>query len=170
MKTGDLFIERNAALSPCGTWRYKLTRRWDKTLPAAVFIMLNPSTADAEKDDPTIKKCMGFANHNGCGGIEVYNLFAYRATKPQMLQGLLRREVRIGPENDDYLRYVNRYPWRLVYAWGNTMHAQPWFQERVAEIRGLFSERPAYCIKQTGGEPWHPLYVPYGEFQKEGWD
>lgn len=164
----NLFMESTAALSPCGTWRYRLTRKWDESLRVAVFIMLNPSTADAELEDPTIRKCMGFAKHNGLGGIEIYNLFAYRATKPKVLQGLISSSERIGPENDDYLRAINRYSGTLVYAWGNTLHAQPWFQERVAEVRGLFSYRPVYCVKQTGREPWHPLYVSYGEFKPEG--
>lgn len=163
----SLFMESTAAISPCGTWRYRLTRRWNKELRVAVFIMLNPSTADADKEDPTIRKCMGFAEKNGLGGIEIYNLFAYRTTNPKILGGLTT-SMRVGPENDDYLRAINRYSGTLVYAWGNTLHRMPWFQQRVDEIRGLFSERPAYCVKQTSGEPWHPLYVPYGEFKLEG--
>jgi hypothetical protein len=168
MTAPNLFVMSSAVISPCGRWRYKLVRQWDDTLFTAVFIMLNPSTADSTTDDPTIRKCMGFARHNNCGGIEVYNLFAYRCSKPQSLAVLSHNE-RIGPENDDYLCAINRYSGKLIYAWGNSMERYPWFKERVEEIRNLFSFRPAWCVKQSEGkQPWHPLYVPYGEFQAEG--
>src|SRR3954470_11499675 len=77
-------IEKSAAFSSCMTWRYRLTRYWGpgSMLP---FVMLNPSTADDEVDDPTIRRCMGFARREGLGGIVVANLYALRATYPKSL-------------------------------------------------------------------------------------
>src|SRR5689334_20041621 len=74
-------IVKSAVLSPCGLYRYRLTRRWGDG-PALLFVMLNPSTADATEDDPTIRRCTGFAKREGMPAIEVVNLFAWRATDP----------------------------------------------------------------------------------------
>jgi len=71
-----------AIVSDDGLYRYRLWRRWDAECPTMVWIMLNPSTADAEVDDPTIRRCIGFARREHCGGIEVVNLYALRATNP----------------------------------------------------------------------------------------
>lgn len=96
MKTDTLFgpdvacaahkYECAAGLSPCGLYRFWLTRCWAPAKPCALFIMLNPSTADHEQDDATIRKCIGFARRWGMGSIRVANLFAYRATKPDDLK------------------------------------------------------------------------------------
>jgi hypothetical protein len=82
--------------------RYLLTRIWDKATPPVCFIMLNPSTADHHRDDPTIKRCMGFARRWGHGGIQVVNLFAYRATDPKELYMLGYSEA-VGPFNQRYI-------------------------------------------------------------------
>ena len=85
-----------AVVSDDGLYRYILTRTWDRSLPALVFCMLNPSTADATVDDPTIRKCIGFAQRLGYGGIIVVNLFAYRATKPRELYAQLAAGSTLG--------------------------------------------------------------------------
>lgn len=82
----SLFVESDARLSPCGLYRYTLTRTWDATKPRACWIGLNPSTADASEDDPTIRRMCGFADAWKCGGIIVVNLFALRATDPKELR------------------------------------------------------------------------------------
>jgi len=82
-------MERDALISPCSQYRYWLLRRWSNR-PLATFVMLNPSTADANSDDATIRKCMGFADAWGLGGIWVVNLFALRSTNPY---GLVSDEV-----------------------------------------------------------------------------
>lgn len=81
------YVKRWADISACGRYRWLLGRQWsaDETLPWMHFVMLNPSTADAELDDPTITRCVGFAQREGCGGLLVTNLSSYRATKPQEL-------------------------------------------------------------------------------------
>jgi hypothetical protein len=90
-----------ATLSACRTYRYELWRQRDPTLPVLLWLMLNPSTADAELDDQTIRRCIGYAEAWGFGAILVRNLFAFRATDPKELPGLGVRAV--GPENDRYL-------------------------------------------------------------------
>lgn len=79
----DLFTEQSATISECGRYRYRLTRRFADG-PCATFVMLNPSTADETIDDPTIRRCRNFAIREGCGGLVVVNLFAYRATDPRL--------------------------------------------------------------------------------------
>src|SRR5262249_62207047 len=71
-----------AGFSRCGRYRYWLTRTWDAARPAVCWLMLNPSTADAARDDPTIRRCIGLARRWGHGGIVVVNLFAWRAPDP----------------------------------------------------------------------------------------
>lgn len=78
--TATLEIKKDATISDCGKYRYRLSRIWEPGRPVATFVMLNPSTADATNDDATIRKCMGFARRWNLGGIHVGNLFAYRAS------------------------------------------------------------------------------------------
>ena len=78
MQVTDMVIRRNAELSACGKYRYRLSRIWDDKKPLVLFIMLNPSTADAEQDDPTIRRCIAFAKNWGYGGFMAGNLFAFR--------------------------------------------------------------------------------------------
>ena len=77
--------DKDAVISDCGGYRYELWRRWDRSKPHAVFIELNPSTADAQEDDPTIRRCVGFAEREGMGALHMFNLFPYQATDPKDL-------------------------------------------------------------------------------------
>ncbi|MGF6870951.1 DUF1643 domain-containing protein [Paraburkholderia sp. MM5477-R1] len=93
----------SAIISECGGYRYILTRAADSMCPmktAAVFVMLNPSTADEEQDDPTIRRCRGFARLWDCNGISVANLYALRSTDPA---GLWVHPDPVGPDNDAHL-------------------------------------------------------------------
>ncbi len=92
----DIII-RDAVLSECEQYRYVLYRQWDKSLDTITYIGLNPSTADAHKDDQTIRKLIEFTKRNGYGGFAIVNLFAYRATKPR---DLLVCQEPIVEEND----------------------------------------------------------------------
>lgn len=157
--------ERSAVISACGFYRYSLTRRWSED-QLLYWIMLNPSTADASKDDPTIRKCIGFAKHNGFGGIRIFNLFAWRATDPREL-ALYEYHRIVGKENDDYIQTIP--PGSTVVAgWG----AFPYGKNlglRIVETRKLLEDLyPRWaCVKKSGegifARPWHPLYVKYGE-------
>ena len=146
----DLF--KHAILSPCAKYRYALYRQWDKTLPSVMFLMLNPSTADARKDDPTIRKCMAYAKDWGYGGIVVGNIYAFRSKDPK---DLLHCNDPIGPLNDSYLyELTNKYP-MVICAWGNNL-------ENPKRIKHLIGRgvRMTHCLELTkSGQPKHPLYL-----------
>lgn len=117
-----------------------------------MFVMLNPSVADAHQDDPTIRRCMGFARGWGYGALVVGNLFAFRSRSPTVLK---RCAAPIGPENDCWLTALASEAGTLVAAWGN--HGQ--LLGRCQHVRALLP-----CLMCLGltrrGEPRHPLYVP----------
>ena len=94
------YTSQNARFSKCKSYRYSLGRSWGEGSGKAVFIGLNPSTADQRKDDPTIKRCVGFARAWGCGSMEIVNLFAFCATKPEDLK---RYAKPIGRNNDRWI-------------------------------------------------------------------
>ena len=148
-------VVRSAVLSDCGLYRYRLSRVWDAELPAAAFVMLNPSVADATQDDRTIRRCVGFARAWGCGGIDVVNLFAFRATKPAALK---RVGFPVGPLNDDHIRLAARHAALVVAAWG----ANKVPVGRVAEVLAMLraSGKETHCLSVTkDGHPQHPLFV-----------
>jgi hypothetical protein len=146
-----------AVVSDDGRYRYALTRTWRPDAPLLTFVMLNPSTADAYADDPTIRRCIGFARREGAAGIRVANLFAYRATSPAALVGPVDAaadDPRVGPLNDRYLGTLPYFE-RIVVAWG-AFHAP----ERVAHVVRLLQPRALWCLGVTAsGAPRHPLYV-----------
>lgn len=149
---------RNATISPCGTYRYFLGRVWDDKLPVMIFVMLNPSTADAKFDDPTIRRCISFAKRDGFGGIAVINLYAFRTSSPKELYAF--RGDRQGPENSGYWAAVLDLHTKnkIVCAWGAHERAGTMGQgfTRAARNRDV----PLYCLGVTsGGSPRHPLYV-----------
>jgi hypothetical protein len=146
------YLNKSVMLSEDGRYRYHLTRTWDDG-DRAVFVMLNPSTADAYEDDPTIRRCIGYARRWGLAGIEVVNLYAYRATNPAELWEV---DDPVGPENDLWLRAVGSSGFPLVAAWG--ANAQP---RRVQRVLGLPGFDRLTCLRTTqAGHPGHPLYLP----------
>lgn len=149
----------DALISECGTYRYWLRRLWDESLPCCAFIMLNPSTADASNDDPTIRRCIGFAKMWGYGGLNVYNLFALRATDPRELR---KSSDPIGPDNDAHLSQIPQDA-MIVAAWGS------WgdYLHRAFDVHKQFKGR-LWCLGLTkGGHPRHPLYVPANQERLE---
>lgn len=145
-------IKYDAELSECGEYRYRLSRIWDERKKPLTFIMLNPSTADAEVDDPTIRRCMGFAEREQAGGIIVVNLYGFRATRPF---DLFQATDPIGPGNDRALKRAARQAKSIVCAWG--AHAPP---NRVAYVRALLDQHRLSCLGTTKhGAPKHPLYL-----------
>lgn len=152
-------IMKSAVLSPCGRYRYRLTRCWNPLIRQLVIVMLNPSTADAEFDDPTIVRCMGFARSTGHGGIIVYNLYAFRATSPFMLKLAMRP---FGDDNNEHLsdaiarcatgRQV------LLCAWGSHKMAIEPGKDLVTTL-AQFEGRAGCLGKTKHGYPRHPLYV-----------
>lgn len=147
-------MKQGAAIDPTGLYRYSLWREWDANAPRVAFIMLNPSRADANTDDPTLRRCLGFARSWGCGSIEVVNLFAYRASRPDILRVVLDP---VGPENDRYLRESVERADRIIVAWGNRGS----LRNRYQTVSPWLSKREnLYCLGITQrGHPRHPLYV-----------
>jgi hypothetical protein len=140
-----------ALFSPCRTWRYSLTRALDGEGTVA-FVGLNPSTADETTDDPTVRRCVGFARGWGFARLEVVNLYAFRATNPRQLW---RADDPVGPENDRVLASVVAGADLVVAAWGT----QP-RPGRLAELAGILGGRPLHALALTkDGAPRHPLYV-----------
>lgn len=153
-------IKKAALVSPCGTYRYWLSRTF---LDADVsdrrgtvnFLMLNPSTADAIVDDPTIKRCMSFAWNWGYRELMVTNLFAFRATDPKQLRW---RADPIGPGNDGHILVAARLSMLTVLAYG----AYGGFCGRDDAIRSLLGAGHALFhlgLTKRDGKPRHPLYV-----------
>lgn len=148
-----------AEFSECGTYRYTLTRllsspcRWVRP---ALFIMLNPSTADATNNDPTIRRCISFAERSGCTHLTVVNLFALRATDPRELK---KHHDPVGPFNDRHIalqimKHHDIVGGLVVAAWG----AHPLAKERADYIFKTYGD--IKCLGTTmNGSPRHPLYV-----------
>lgn len=107
----------SALFEPSGTHRYALVRQWDRDLPMTCFVMLNPSTADAFQVDPTVRRCLGFAQDWGSGGLLVLNAFGLRSTNPAALYGHLDP---VGPWNDHViLAALDQYqPAQVIAGWG----------------------------------------------------
>jgi len=140
------------------THRYLLWRYWGDG-PKVLFVMLNPSIADHETDDPTIRRCISFAKSWGYDGIEVVNLFAYRATKPRELRKSLSP---VGADNNEIIQRTVvrniRAGGRVVAAWG----AWGSLFGRDLEVKQFITRyTDLWCIRKTkSGAPGHPLYLP----------
>lgn len=157
----DAEIARGADI-PDERYRYLLWRRWDDA-PPVLFVMLNPSTADAEQDDPTIRRCIGFARRWGAGGIRVVNLYPWRATRPcDLPRGPeVFGELPLGHEHnaraiDGALDGVGR----VVAAWG--ANPGPWPSQPsviAAQVRAAGHDFYALGVTKNG-QPRHPLYMP----------
>jgi hypothetical protein len=153
-------MECGAEISGCGLYRYALWRIWEPTRPRALFIGLNPSTADASADDPTLRRCMAFARGWGFGGVALANLFAFRSTSPRVLRQVADP---VGPLNDEWLHRLRSEVDRAIAAWGN--HGR--LLGRAAEVAGWLPGLE--CLGRTvRGAPKHPLYVP-GTTGLQGW-
>ena len=154
---GDV-IYRDAIISSCGRYRYSLVRQWDQSKPYLPFVMLNPSTADAKTDDPTIRRCISFAKRESAGGIVVVNLYAFRSSDPKRL---LEVEDPIGPLNGRVI-----YDAATVAAEAGMPVICAWGVNDITQAAGgaLATARAAgakfKCFGKTlGGHPRHPLYV-----------
>lgn len=158
MLAGVLALEDNAVISACGRYRYLLTRQVGPGARTATFVMLNPSTADATNDDPTIRRCIGFARQWGCGRLAVLNLFAFRATDPADLK---RAEEPVGPENKDWFDRALSVPdpGPVICAWG--VHGEHRCQDLIVlDWLAGYGVEPLALGVTRDGHPRHPLYLP----------
>lgn len=156
--------ESGATFSDCKLYRYKLWRIWGEQ-PTAVFIMLNPSTADEVDNDPTVERCERRARAMGYGGLRVVNIFALRSTDPRTLYS---HKDPIGRENDRAILDAVKDAGIIVCAWGGHGNL---LQRGAKVLRLLLSSgiTPHYLKLNKDGTPTHPLYVGYVE-KPRAWD
>lgn len=149
-------IVKGAVISPCGHYRYQLTRAWPGTGRAVCFVMLNPSTADASIDDPTIRRCIGFAKRLGGSKLVVVNLFAYRSTDPSALTS---QEDPEGKDNQHWIDASVNGSSTVVAGWGVLKPVLPSsIRHRIIRLRTIATK--LWCLGKTqNGHPRHPLYV-----------
>ena len=172
------YISSGADISACGRYRYLLWREWRRSgslenwamtdmvdgagnrigePKSCLFVMLNPSTADASIDDPTIRRCVAFAKRWRYDRLEVVNLFAYRATNPKTLLTLGHKENPIGDRNSEVVSSAAFEAGLIVCAWG----AHGGHMGHDETVRGWLGARKSFALGFTkAGQPRHPLYVP----------
>lgn len=167
----DLLTHTGAEFSPCRTWRYRLWRTWDPGAYPLVMLMLNPSTADEDRNDPTVARCERRARAGGFGGLVVLNIFAFRATDPKVMKAA---PDPIGPANDAHLwrafnmgvetRGNTRPHARRVYdpmicaGWG--VHGAHLGRARAVSELARDAGVQLHCLGVTkDGQPGHPLYM-----------
>lgn len=148
----------DAEFSADRRYRYCLTREWDDGKKPLGFVMLNPSTANEKRDDPTLARCVERARRLGFGAVEVYNLYAWCATDPAELRRVVEP---VGRDNDLYLRNAAETLTDVVLAWG--AHGHP---SRAGAVVRLFQNAslPArlwHLGLLKGGQPRHPLHTAY---------
>lgn len=175
------YTDLGAVVSNDGRYRYMLWREWRGTHDPknwhweaydgtgekfgspkpCVFIMLNPSTADADIDDPTIRKCVGFASRWNFEKLVVVNLFAYRATKPTELLKVNHNGDPVGVQNQHYIRRALDHAGRVVCAWGS--HGGHLRQDKtmVCWLDEAGIERFYALGYDAKDNPRHPLMMPY---------
>lgn len=160
MTTLALFQDtsRSAVISPCGRYRYRLDRVWDPAGCIACWIMLNPSKADGEIDDPTVVRITRFSQDFGCGGLIGVNMFAWRATDPRELSSATDP---VGPDADRHIMDALAESSLVVCAWGGSgpkglAPGRAWEILRMIERSGHV---PMALAKTKAGAPRHPLYL-----------
>lgn len=146
----------SAVISPDGVYRWHLWRVVNEQGTGNIgWVMLNPSTADAQKDDATIRRCIQYSRAWGYRRMDVVNLFSYRATDPTQL---LQAKDPVGPKTDDWIRVIAMQSARLVLAWGKV---SPALAKRSGEVLDLVKMNPLSCLgRNKDGSPKHPLYLP----------
>lgn len=170
--TTDLISEHQSGLDGTVTgwatfsrdriYRYVLGRRWTDG-PTCLFVMLNPSIADAFAPDPTVRRCLAFAMRERCGALEVVNLYALRSPNPQ---ALARANDPVGPWNDATFATTGQEATLRIAAWGVRPARIPAIlhEARVADALKLLrghGDRAVHCLGRTkAGHPRHPLYLP----------
>ena len=143
-------MKRSAVFSACGRYRYVLRRVWDNEQPPVLFIGLNPSTADATRDDATSRVCINYAMRWGYGGVLLGNLFAWRCTERARLRKVADP---VGPDNDRWLRRLQKQAPLVVCAWGES---GGYLDRDQAVLR--FLHDPQCLTRLRDGRPGHPLY------------
>ena len=145
-----ILVNKNATFSDCRKYRYALSRTWDGKKKTVLFIGLNPSTADEKIDDPTIRRCINYAQNWGYGSLLMVNLFAYRATIPTELKNVKNP---IGNDNDLHITELLKKADLAVATWGN----EGSLLNRDKDVKKIIPK--LMCLKiNKSGQPAHPLY------------
>lgn len=156
--------QSEAVYSDCMQYRYLLTRIWDVSAKRALFVMLNPSTADEMRNDPTIERCERRSRALGFGAMRIANLFAFRATRPDDLR---QAAAPVGPSNDALLAEACTWADTVICAWG--VHGDHLQRDRqVADLIARSGTPMVHLGLTKHGLPRHPLYVAYAK-QLENW-
>jgi hypothetical protein len=151
-------MQGDAIFDTTRRYRYSLWRCWQVEAPRLAVVMLNPSTADAQTNDATIRRCLSFAQAWGYGSLEVVNLFALMSTRPQQLK---RAAHPIGVDCDRYLRLAAAQADQIVIAWGNWGTWQHRDRTVLQLLRTHSRPEQIYCLGvNRDGQPCHPLYLP----------
>jgi len=150
---------REAVFSPCRRWRYHLKQVWDETQPNLIWMMLNPSTADETQNDPTVERCEQRARQWGFGGVEVYNIFAFRATDPNDMKA---QADPVGPDNDKWVaKFAHHSQHTLaIIGWGEHGKHRGRGQDVLKIIAAHDGQVQALKVNKSG-HPKHPLYIGY---------
>jgi hypothetical protein len=145
-----------AVYSDCGVYRYVLTRVWGAG-PKALFVMLNPSTATEQQNDPTVERCERRARALGFGAFRVTNIFAFRATDPRLMRAAADP---VGPDNDAAIAEAAAWADRIICAWGGQgVHLG---RGAAVERQLRAGGRQLFALGLTrDGQPKHPLYIGY---------
>jgi hypothetical protein len=144
-----------AEFSPCRRYRYTLWRTWGDQSRYAMFICLNPSTADEVQDDPTVRRCIRYSQSWGYGAFCMTNLFGFRATDPRVM---FAEVDPVGADNDQHLLDVAAQASVIVAAWGNHGIHQNRAQQ-VTEMLGAAGFKLHYLQLTQAKQPGHPLYL-----------
>jgi hypothetical protein len=147
-------MNKSAIFSHDRKYRYQLSRIWDSDKPLAVFVMLNPSTADDVEDAPTIRRCIRFAHDWGYGGMRVMNLFPLVSPDPKRL--LVEKDASANEYNETVITNYIKDAGIVIAAWGCFKEART----RSIEILKMLNGNAIYCLGITKyGFPKHPLYI-----------
>lgn len=153
----DLYSTYGATVSADGLYRYELWRAWGRLDKKLAFVMLNPSTGDGNRDDPTIRRCVAFAKSHGFGAMWIVNLFALRTPHPRLLVSATVNPV--GASNDSFISDVASMSEAVCVAWG----AHGFARDRAASVLRKLAAvgKQPLCLSVTkDGCPGHPLYLP----------
>lgn len=150
-----------ANISDCGKYRYELGRRWSMSPNPSLcmWVMLNPSTADANIDDPTIGRCIEFSKAWGFDGLLVGNVYSYRTAYPQELWKARKEGVDIfGQERAAHLNFMAARASRIVCAWGSKADHND-AKDVFLSLRDVNFGAMCYLVRNKDGQPKHPLYI-----------
>lgn len=157
------YTGKSAEISQCGQYRYFLSRWWNARMSGrcVTFIGVNPSTADANEDDHTIRKMVGFAARWGFDGVVVGNLFAHRSTD---VRELAAAQNPTGPDNDGWLMDAMNLANLVIPCWGSSDKLPKQLRDRIYEVKSIIGDTksPVKCFGYTAsGDPMHPLMLGY---------